>query len=171
MSIFRPFRSKTAIRTAVMTGALLKLAPVIVEAQQQQQVNVAQINGATPLSAYCDDSTKITSFAYSTNSSGISLPIIQGNVSSSPGFICSYRLTTDNSSVRLRFVRGTSTDCTSNQVFIDGGSPVSSNSGFVESGGGTPLFTLPRDSSQSLCLSHGASTGYVGGRISYVTKD
>lgn len=169
MSIFSPFRSKRVLTGALVVSGALKLDQTLVWAQQNQQVNVAQINGATPLSAYCDDSTKVATFVYSTNSSGVTSPIIQGNASTSPSFVCSVRLTTDNSSVRLRFLRGTSTDCTSNQAFIEGGSPVSSNSGFAESGGGSPLFVVP--SSQTLCLNHGTSTGYVGGRISYVTKD
>lgn len=167
MSVFTPFRSKRALRTAVVTGTMLKLVPTVVNAQQYPAINLQQIGGQTPLTAYCDDSTAVQHAGASTNVSGNAAPLIQGNASTNPSYICAYDITTGNSSVSVKFVRGTSTDCSSNNAGITAIYQFSSIAGISKPNGGAPLFILP--SSQSLCVNNG-STGYTAVNVTYVTK-
>ena len=167
MSIFRPFRNPTAIKALVITGAVLKLAPTLVEAQQRTRVNVDQIGGQSvaPMPYVCDNSTGVQSTVI--NITSTQTQVVAGSTKSV--YVCGYSFGAAlGSSATWKWVQGTSTDCISGQADLSAGWPLSTAAtfGIVRDGGGGVLFKT--SSGNSLCIDTTSSGLY--GQLTYISS-
>lgn len=167
MSIFTPFRNKKAVTAAMVLSGSLKLSHTVAWAQQSQRVNVAEINGQTPVPAICDDSTAVQRKEISTNASGNIQLVEHTAASTSRVYVCGYDVMSSSNAGEWQFISGTSTDCSSNETDLSGLYKLSSLSGVVRANTGFPQFVVA--SSHSFCIETG-STGPWGGYITYRYK-
>ena len=169
MSIFTSFRNKTAVTTFLVAGGLAKVGPTWLQpttalhAQQAQRVNVAQINGVSPAVAICDNSTAVRSTAINIISTQTQVLATAG--SSFIIYACGWSFTTPDSSVVIKFVEGTSTDCITGEA-TKASYNLSSKSGMVNASGGSVQFRT--SSGASFCID--ATSSGVTGLFTYVSS-
>ena len=171
MSVFTPFRNKTALTTAIVVGSALKLSPTWVTGQQVlhaqvQQVNVAQINGLTVLPAICDNSTGVqsTNFLITTSTQTQIIPASTKSV-----YVCGWNFLTGDSSNVVTFLEGSTGDaCVTSESTKAGPYNFSSKSGMVVANAGFPQFRT--SSGLGVCISVTSTSAAlaVGGVITYM---
>lgn len=170
MSVFTPFRNKTALTTALVVGSALKLTPTWVTGHQvlyaqNQQVNIAQINGAAPIPAVCDNSTGVqsTNFQIITSTQVQIVPASTKSV-----YVCGWSFTTPDSSQVVKFVEGSTGDhCVTSEAIKAGPWNFSSKSGMVVPNAGHVQFKT--SSGMGVCLDITSTGGLgVGGIITFI---
>lgn len=167
MSVFTPFRNPAAVRTVVLTGALLKLVPTweaAVHAQQPTRVDVMRMGGVNlaPMPWICDNSTGVQSTVIYITST--QTQVVAG--STKIVYVCGWNVFTGASSIAFKWVEGSSTDCITGQADKSGLYDLSSRQGFVVSNGGGVQFKT--SSGFSLCID-AASSG-LQGQLTFISS-
>ena len=167
MSVFTPFRSKSALTTALVVGGALKVVPTWVTGHdvlhaQNQQVDIARIGGQPIIPAVCDSSTGVLSTIISAVST--QTQVVIGAGSSFSIYACGWHfLGPAGSTFTMKWVEGTSTDCVTGAANKSGLQAYSSYGGIAISNGGGVQFKT--SSGTNLCINT-TSTG-VGGLLTY----
>ena len=140
------FRSPYLRASVITLGVTIKTAQwaEFAHAQQSQRVNVAEVNGQTPVPAVCDNSTEVNSSAFLIAGTGATNSVI----------------------LTISLVSGDSTNCSSNSTITTW--VFSSYSGITKANGGSPQYK-PISSNSAVCIKTGSS-GPVYGSLTYVRR-
>lgn len=128
-------------------------------------INISQVGGAAPAAAICDDPAKvlfanINEGAATGNTQHVALD------GSDLIYVCAIKLQAGGASL-VQLIYGTGTACATGETDIDTFEAFAAGEGYVESGGGSPLFVVP--AGNALCSERGSSVT-LRGRITYVQQ-
>lgn len=154
-------RTRILLALFVMSSAAI-LASVVFA---QQPINVAQVNGATPVQAICDDPAKVTS-------ANINLGAGTGNTEivalsgTTVIYVCAYFIQVGGAD-GTQWITGTGSACASGETDKQTFKFTADGDGAVDNGGGMPLFKGA--AGDALCVERTSSVALVG-RVTYVQQ-